>query len=77
MGLEKSIEDRRESITAEIKKLRNSHDELRNVVNEVQNKLDAVTAWLEEAEGRISEIEDKIMEKMKLRKKEIRKNSRP
>ena len=32
-GLEKSIEDSRETIAAEIKYLRNSYDELRNVVN--------------------------------------------
>ena len=36
-GLEKSIEDSRESIAAETKELKNSHDELKNVVNEVQN----------------------------------------
>ena len=75
--LETSIEDSRESIAAEIKELKHSHDEFTNVVNEVQNKLEVVTVRIEEAEGRISEIEDKIMEKMKLRKKEIRKNSRP
>ena len=39
----------RESIAAEIKDLRNSHDELRNAINEMQNKLDAVTARMEEA----------------------------
>ena len=50
-GLEKSIEDIRESIPADIKDLRNSHDELRNGVNEVQNNLDAVTARVEETEG--------------------------
>ena len=33
--LEKSIEDSRESIATEIKKLRNSHEELKNAVNEV------------------------------------------
>ena len=38
-GLEKSIEDSRESIAAEIKELKNSHYELRNAVNEVQNKV--------------------------------------
>ena len=38
-GPEKGMEDRRESIAAEIKELKNSHDELKNAVNEVQNKL--------------------------------------
>ena len=61
-GLEKSIEDSREAIAAEIRDLRNSHDELRNVVNEVRNELDVFTMRIEEAEGRISKIEDKIIE---------------
>ena len=34
-GLEKSIEDSRESITTEIKGLRNSQEELKNAINEV------------------------------------------
>ena len=51
-GLEKSIEDSRESIAAEIKELKISHDEFKNAVNEVQNKLQVVTARTEEAEGR-------------------------
>ena len=38
-GLEKSIEASRESIAAEIKDLRNSHDELRNALNEMQKKI--------------------------------------
>ena len=49
-GLEKSIEDSGESIAAEIKDLRNSHNELRNTVNRMQNKLVAVTRT-EEAGG--------------------------
>ena len=47
-GLEKTIEDSRESIAAEIKDTRDSHDELRNAVNEMQNKLDAETARMKE-----------------------------
>ena len=34
-GLEKSIEDSRESIATEIKGLRNSHEELKNAISEV------------------------------------------
>ena len=49
-GLEKSIQDSRESTAAEIKKLKNSHDELKNAVNEMQ-KLEAVTVKTEEAGG--------------------------
>ena len=37
-GLEKSIEDSRESIATEIKGLKNSHDELTKAINEVQIK---------------------------------------
>ena len=58
MGLEKSTEDSRESIAAEIKELKNSHDEFKNAVNEGQNKLEAVTVRTEETEGRTGEIED-------------------
>ena len=68
-GLKKSIEDSRQSIAAEMKEPKNSHDELKNAIKEAQNKLEVVTARIEEAEGKISEIEHKIMEKMKLRKK--------
>ena len=75
-GLEKGIEDSRESITAEIKELKNSHDELKNAINEVQNKMEAATVWIEEAEGRIGELEDKIMEKEKAEKKRDKKKSR-
>ena len=35
IGLEKSIEDSRESIATEIKGLRNSHEEVKNAINEV------------------------------------------
>ena len=39
-GLEKSIEDSRESFAAEIKELKNSNDEFfKNGINEVQNKI--------------------------------------
>ena len=55
-GLEKSIEDSRESITTEIKGLRNSQEELKNAINELQNKHSSTTtARIEEAEERIGE----------------------
>ena len=72
-GLEKCIEDRRDSIAIEIKDLRTSHNELRNAINEMQNKLDAVTVRMEEAEERIGEIEDKIMGNDEAEKKRKRK----
>ena len=73
-GLEKSIEDSRESIATEIKGLRNSREELKNAINEVQNKMEAAIARIEEAEEGIGELEDKIMEKEEAEKK--RKKSR-
>ena len=45
-GLEKSIEDSRESIATEIKGLKNSHDKLKNALNEVQSKMEAAIARL-------------------------------
>ena len=62
-GLEKSIEDSRESIAAEIKELKHSHDELKNAINEVQNNIEAATVRIEEAEGRIGKMEDKNWER--------------
>ena len=57
-GLAKSIEDSRETIGAEIKEPKHSHDEFKNSINEIQNKMDVGTAWIEEAEGKIGEFED-------------------
>ena len=68
-GLEKSIEDSRESIATEIKGLRNSHEELKNAVNKVLNKMVVAIAWIEEAEARIGEWKDIIMEKQEAEKK--------
>ena len=65
-GLEKGIEDSRESIVAEIK-------ELKNAINEVQNKMKVATAWTKEAEGRTGELEGKIMEEEETEKREIKK----
>ena len=68
-GLEKCIEESRESIATEIKGLRNRHEELKNAINEVENKMEVTTARIEEAEERIGELEDKIMEKEEAEKK--------
>ena len=68
-GLEKSIQDSRETIATEIKGLRNSQKELENAINEVQNKTEGTTARNEEAEERIGDLEDKIMEKEEAGKK--------
>ena len=73
-GLEKSIEDSRESVATEIKGLRNSNEELKNALNEVQNKMEVTTAQIEEAKERIGGLEDKIMEKEEAEKKRDKKN---
>ena len=76
-GLEKTIEDSRESIATQMKGLRNSQEELKkNVINEVQNKMEATTAQIEEAEERIGELEDKIMEIEEAERKRDKKKSR-
>ena len=74
-GLEKSIEDSRESIATEVMGLRNSHEELKNAINEVPNKMEAAIAWIEEGEERIGELEDKIMEKEEAEKKRDKKKN--
>ena len=68
-GLENTIEDSRESLATEIKRLRNSQEELKTTLNEMQNKLETSTARIEETEERIGELEDKIMEKEEAEKK--------
>ena len=73
-GFENSIKDSRESIATEIKGLRSSHEEPKNALNEMHNKMETTMAWTEETEERKGELEDKIMEKKKLRKREIKKN---
>ena len=68
-GLEKSIEDSRESINTEIKGLRSSQEELKTAINDLQNKMKVTTARIEEAEVRIGELDDKIVEKEEAEKK--------
>ena len=75
-GLEKSIQDCRQSISTEIKGLKNTREELKNAINEVQNKMEATTSRIEEAEERIGELEDKIMEKEEAEEKRDKKNPR-
>ena len=74
-GLDKSIEDSRESIAIEIKGLKNSHEELKNAINEGQNKMEVTTAQIEETEERIGGFKDKIVGKEEAEKKRDKKNS--
>ena len=73
-GLEKSIENSRESVATEIKGLRSSQEELKDAINELQNKMQVTTAQIEEAEERTGELEDEIMEKEEAEKKRDKKN---
>jgi len=69
-GLERSIEDTRETLTTEIKDLKTSQAEIKNAITEMQNRLDVITTRMEEAEELIGDIEDKIMENKLKRGKE-------
>ncbi|KAF0872186.1 LORF1 protein, partial [Crocuta crocuta] len=68
-GLEKSMEDIRETIATKTMELKNSCDELKNAINEIHDKMEAYNAWTEEAERRISNLEDTIIEKEEAEKK--------
>ncbi|KAF0873891.1 LORF1 protein, partial [Crocuta crocuta] len=68
-GLEKGMEDIRETIATKTMELKNSCDELKNAINEVHNKMEASNALIEEAERRIGELEDTIIEKEEAERK--------
>ncbi|KAF0881384.1 LORF1 protein, partial [Crocuta crocuta] len=68
-GLEKSMENIRETIATKTMELKNSCDEFKNAINEMQNKMEASNAQNEEAERRIGEFKDTIIEKEEAEKK--------
>ncbi|KAF0887377.1 LORF1 protein, partial [Crocuta crocuta] len=68
-GLEKGMEDIRETIATKTMELKNSCDELKNAINEMHNKMEASNARIEEEERRIGELEDTIIEKEEAEKK--------
>ena len=47
---EKSIEDTRKSLTAEIKDLKTSQAKIKNAITEMRHRLDIITMRMEEAE---------------------------
>ena len=49
------VENRLESLSAEIKEVKNIQHEIKNAITELQSRIDA-----DEAEQRISDIEDKL-----------------
>lgn len=68
-GLEKGMEDIRETLSrdikalsGEIKELKSNQVEIKKAINEVQSKMEALTARINEAEERISDIEDQMTE---------------
>ena len=63
------VENRLESLSAEIKEVKNSQNEIKNVVTELQSRMDAAAARMDEAEQRISNTEDKLIENNEAEKK--------
>ena len=63
------VENRLESLSAEIKEVKNSQNEIKNAITELQPWMDAAAARMDEAEQRISNIEDKLIENNKAEKK--------
>ena len=56
------VENRLESLSAEIKEVKNSQNEIKNAITELQSRMDAEAARMDEAVQRISNIEDKHRE---------------
>ena len=67
--MNKSIKDTRESLSAEINKLKSNQAEIKNAIAEMQFQMNAVTPRMDEAEQRISDIDDKVMENSEAEKK--------
>ena len=72
-GLEKSIENTRETLTTEIKNLKISEAKNKKCYTKMQNQLHVMTTRMEEAEAWISEI-DKMMENKEAEKEEGKKS---
>jgi len=49
-GLEKSVEDFRETLTTEIKELKNNQSEMKNEITEIPKRLNEMNTRTEEAE---------------------------
>ena len=63
------VENRLESLSAEIKEEKTSQDEIKNAITELQSQMNATAARMDEAEQRISNIEGKLMENNEAEKK--------
>ena len=49
-GLEKSLEDIRETLTADVQELNTNQTKMKNAVTKIQNRLGVMTTRMEEAE---------------------------
>ena len=70
------VKNRFESLSAEIKQMKNSQNEIKNSQNEIKNaitelqsRMDVVAARMDKTEQRISDIEDKLIENNEAEKK--------
>ena len=63
------VENRLESLSAEIKEVKASQEEIKSVITELQSQMDVMAERMDEAEQQISYIEDKLMENNKAEKK--------
>ena len=67
--IQAGVENRLESLSAEIKEVKNSQNEIKNAITELQSWMDAVVARMDEAEQKTSDIEDKLIENNEAEKK--------
>ena len=63
------VENRLESLSAEIKEVKTNQNEIKNAITELQSRVDAAVARMDETEQRISNIEDKLIENNEAEKK--------
>ena len=63
------VENRLQSLSAELKEVKNSQNEIKNAITELQSPVDAAAARMDEAEQRISHREDKFIENNEAEKK--------
>ena len=57
IGILAGVKNTLESLSAEIKEVKNGHNEITNAITELQLWMDAVAARMDEAEQSISDIE--------------------
>ncbi|KAF0877905.1 LORF1 protein, partial [Crocuta crocuta] len=63
------VENRLESLSAEIREVKASQDEIKNAVTELQSQMDAMVARVDKAEQGITDTKDKLLENNEAEKK--------